>query len=61
MKNVGREGGDGKDKMKDPLTSMNIQRQGQKERFDNPKQMPRKVQVKETTQYIKLLQMACWG
>lgn len=66
MRNMGREGADGKDTMKDPFSSMNIQRQGQQERFelycetDNSKTY-RKVQVKEMTQGIKLLQMAYWG
>lgn len=64
MRNMGREGGDGKDTMKDLFSSMNFQRPGQQEWFelhckmDNSKQIPRKVQVKEMTQDIKLLQIA---
>lgn len=34
MRNVGREGCEGKDTTKDPFSSMNIQRQGQQERFE---------------------------
>lgn len=57
MRNVGREGGDGKDAMEDPFSSMKIQRPRQHKRFElyckmgNPKQMPRKVQVKDDSGY----------
>lgn len=65
MRNVGRERGDGNNMMKDPFSSMKFQRQQEWFelycKMDNSKQMPRKVQVKEMTWDIKLLQIAYWG
>lgn len=57
-----REGGDGKDTMKNPFSSMNIQTHEWQERFDlycetenSKQQMSRKVQVRKLTQDFKLL------